>query len=520
MAIQTRPPIVTILGHVDHGKTTLLDFIRKSSVASREHGGITQHIGAYQVEVPKESKSRESEANRGILRQAQDDLAINSKITFIDTPGHAAFEKMRSRGAKVADIAVLVVSIDDGIMPQTTEAIKHIKEGESLPAGRQVPLIVAINKIDLPGIDIKVSLEKIKKQLSDKGILVEEYGGDVPVVPLSAKTGEGVDKLLEIILLVSEMHEFSADPTAVSSGVVIEATLDKFKGPVATILVRNGTLKKGDQVLLDGVKGKIRGMFDWNNKPLDVAGPSTPVEVLGLEAVPQVGAVLGNEAQLSEKEQVVKSLVERLKEGKTKTLKVIIKADKQGSLEAIQASLEKFNEEEGLPAGRQVVDFIASGTGDINEDNVKLASSVGAIIVGFNVKIAPTASKHAENEHVLIRTYNIIYELLEEVEEVIRTLLEVGQLEEVFGRADIIAEFAHGKMEKIAGCRMIEGAIAKGQRLRVVREGKLIGETKLKSLKKVKEEVNKVEKGNDCGMLFEPKVDFAIGDIVESFRVI
>lgn len=502
MAEMSRPPIVTILGHVDHGKTTLLDFIRKSSVASREHGGITQHIGAYQIRVQGAVDSEQKDKKTSELKPETSNL-----ITFIDTPGHAAFEKMRSRGAKVADIAVLVVAIDDGIMPQTTEAIKHIQDAK-------VPLIVAVNKIDLPGIDVKVSLEKVKKQLSDKGILVEEYGGDVPIVPLSAKTGEGTDKLLEIILLVSEIHEFKADLSTPASGVVIEATLDKFKGPIATILVRNGTLKKGDQVLLDGVKGKIRGMFDWNNKVLDEAGPSTPVEVLGLEAVPQVGAILGNEAVLSEKEQVVKSLVDRLKQGKAKTLKVIIKADKQGSLEAIQAALEKFNEE------GEVVDFIASGTGDINEDNVKLASSVGAIVVGFNVKVAPAASKHAENEHVLIRTYNIIYELLEEIEEVVRTLLEVGQLEEVFGRAEIIAEFPHGKEEKIAGCRMIEGNIAKGQKLRVVREGKLISETKLKSLKKVKEEVNKVEKGNDCGMLFDPKVDFAIGDIVESFRVI
>ncbi len=483
MAEQVRPPIVTILGHVDHGKTTLLDFIRKSSVAAKEHGGITQHIGAYQV------------------------THENKLITFIDTPGHAAFEKMRSRGAKVADITVLVVAVDDGIMPQTTEAIKHIQEAKA-------PLIVAINKIDLSGIDVKISMEKIKKQLSDKGILVEEYGGDVPIVPLSAKSGVGVDKLLEMILLVSEMHELKADPTLPPAGVVIEANLDKFKGPIATILIRNGTLKKGDQILLGGVKGKIRGMFDWNNKSLDSAGPSTPVEILGLESVPNVGAVLGNEAELSEKERVVKSLVDRLKQGKNKTLKVIIKADKQGSLEAIQSSLEKFNEEE------QIVEFISSGTGDITEDNVQHALSVGAIVVGFNVKVAPRAQHMAENEHVLIRTYNVIYELLDEIEEVVKTLLEVGQLEEVLGKAEILAEFTHGKEEKIAGCRMLEGSIAKGQRLRVVRDGVLVGETKLKSLKKVKDEVNKIEKGNDCGMLFDPPVDFTIGDMVESFRVI
>lgn len=482
MAEQTRPPIVTILGHVDHGKTTLLDFIRKSSVAAKEHGGITQHIGAYQVE------------HDGKL------------ITFIDTPGHAAFEKMRSRGANVADIAILVVAIDDGLMPQTLEAIKHIQEVK-------VPAIVAVNKIDLAGIDKNVQLAKIKKQLSDQKINLEEYGGDTPLLPLSAKTGEGVDKLLEMILLVSEMHEIKGDPTLSPAGVIIEATLDKFKGPIATILIKNGTLKKGDQIEVGEIKSKVRGMFDFSGKPIDSAGPSTPVEVLGLEAVPAVGAVLGELAEVKEAE-IMQSLVEKLKQGDTKTLKVIIKADKQGSLEAIQTSLEKFNTE------RKIVDYVAIGTGDIGEENIKLAASVGAIVIGFNVKVAPTAQKMAENEHVLIRTYNIIYELLEDVEEVVNTLLEVGQLEEVLGKANIIAEFPHGKNEKIAGCRMIEGIIAKGQRIRIVREGELIGETKLKSLKKVKEEVNKVEKGNDCGMLFDPPVDFRIGDVVESFRVI
>lgn len=482
MAEQLRPPIVTILGHVDHGKTTLLDFIRKSAVAAKEHGGITQHIGAYQV------------------------IHNEKIITFIDTPGHAAFEKMRSRGANVADIAVLVVAVDDGLMPQTLEAIKHIQAAK-------VSTIVAVNKMDLPGIDKNISLQKIKKQLSDQKINLEEYGGDVPLIPLSAKTGEGVDKLLEMILLVAELHEIKGDPSLPAAGVVIESTLDKFKGPIATILIRNGTLKKNDQIMMGGVKSKVRGMFDFSGKPLDTAGPSTPVEVLGLEAVPSVGAVLGELAEVKEAE-AIQSLVDKLRQGDTKTLKVVIKADKQGSLEAIQASLDHLNTE------RKVVDYIFAGVGDIGEENIKLAASVGAIVIGFNVKIANQASKMAENEHVLIRTYNIIYELLEDVEEVVQTLLEVGQLEEVLGKANIIAEFPHGKTEKIAGCRMIEGIIAKGQKIRVVRDGVTVGETKLKFLKKVKEEVNKVEKGNDCGMLFDPAIDFQIGDTVESFRVI
>lgn len=484
MAEQTRPPIVTILGHVDHGKTTLLDFIRKSSVAAKEHGGITQHIGAYQVE------------HDGKL------------ITFIDTPGHAAFEKMRSRGAKVADIAVLVVACDDGVMPQTVEAIKHIQEAK-------VPLVVAVNKIDLPGIDKKVQLQKIKKQLSDQKVNLEEYGGDIPLIPLSAKNGEGVDKLLEMILLVSELHEIKSDPQVPASGAVIESSLDKFKGPVATLLIRNGTLKRGDQIVVGGIKGKVRGLFDFNGKPVEVASPSTPVEVLGLENVPAIGATLGQEASEPQAiKNIAASLVDKLKQAETKTLKLIIKADKQGSLEAIQTSLEKFNEE------RKVVEFIFTGTGDIGEENVKLAATVGAIIIGFNVKVVPTASKLAETEHVLIRTYNIIYELLDDIEEVVSTLAEVGQLEEVLGKANIIAQFPFGKGERIAGCRMIEGTIAKGQRIRLLREEEVLGETKIKSMRKVKEEVNKVEKGQDCGILFEPPIDFAVGDTVESFRVI
>lgn len=487
----SRPPIVTILGHVDHGKTTLLDYIRKSSVASKEHGGITQHIGAYQIEVQSEKGKGQS-----------------GLITFIDTPGHSAFEKMRSRGARVADIAVLVVAIDDGIMPQTVEALKHIQEAKA-------PMIVAINKIDLPGIDQKVQLDKIKKQLSDRRVVIEEYGGEVPLVPLSAKTGQGVDKLLEVIQLVAELNEFKGDPQAPVAGVVIESSLDRFKGAIATLLIRNGTLKRGDQILIGGVKGKVRGMFDFAGETIDQARPSTPVEVLGLEGVPEVGAVLGQESsQVQSGKGKVQSLVEKLREGEKKTLKVVIKADKQGPLEAIEDSLEKFNDE------GKTVEVISRGIGDINESDVKLSSATHAIILGFNVKVAPTASKLAETEGSLIRTYNIIYELLEEIEEVIEGMVKPGQVEETLGKAEIIAEFPFGKAERIAGCRVEEGIIAKGQRLRVLRGEEIIGETKLKSLKKVKEEVQRVEKGNDCGMIFDPAIDFQIGDTVESFRII
>lgn len=482
MAEITRPPIVTILGHVDHGKTSLLDYIRKSNVASKEHGGITQHIGAYQV-------------------------THNDKlITFIDTPGHAAFEKMRSRGAKVADIAVLVVAADDGIMPQTVEAIKHIQESKSA-------MIVVINKIDLPNIDLKIQLDKIKKQLSDRGVLIEEYGGEVPIVTLSAKTGEGVDKLLENILLVAELNELKGDPSLPPAGVVVESSMDKFKGSIATLLVRNGTLKKGDQVLIGGIKGKIKGMLDSAGKSVDQAGPSMPVEILGLEGVPAVGSVLGSE--LANKDSVaIKTLVERLKEGDSKTLKVIVKADKQGSLEAIEASLEKFNEED------TTIEIILSGVSDISESDVKMAAATHAIVVGFNVKVAPIASKLAENEGVLIRTYNIIYELLDELEEVIEGMVKPGQVEESLGKLKIIAEFPFGKGERVAGCRVTDGTIAKGPRARVIRDGEIVGESKVKSLKKVKEEVTRVEKGSDCGIIFDPTVDFQIGDTVESYRII
>ncbi len=483
MSEQIRPPIVTILGHVDHGKTSLLDFIRKAAIASREHGGITQAIGAYQAEID------------------------GHKITFIDTPGHAAFEKMRSRGARVADIAVLVVAIDDGIMPQTVEAIKHIQ-------GAKVPMIVAVNKIDLGGIDQAVQLQKIKKQLSDNKVLVEEYGGDVPIVPLSAKTGDGVDKLLEMIVLVAELNEIKGDPSLPASGVVIEANLDKFKGAIATILVRNGTLKKGDRVVLGGVSSKIRGMFDFAGKNLDSAPPSTPVEVLGLESVPAVGAALGDEAIQAEAKQEMQSLIDRLKKTDVAVLNVIVKADKQGSLEAIQGSLEKFNEEETH------VKVVSSGTGDINENDIKTASATRAIVIGFNVKVAPSASKLAENEQVLVRSYNIIYELIEELDDVVEGMLKVGALEEIFGQAQILAEFPYGKNEKIAGCRVVDGQITKGPKARIVRGEEVIAEIKIKSLKKLKEEVVRVEKGDECGMMFEPAVDFQVGDVVQSYRTL
>jgi len=481
---QKRPPIVTILGHVDHGKTSLLDFIRKAAVASREHGGITQAIGAYQIE------------HEG------------SAITFIDTPGHAAFEKMRSRGAKVADIAVLVVAIDDGLMPQTIEAIKHIKAAK-------VAMVVAVNKVDLPGINKTAQMEKIKKQLSDRDVLIEEYGGDVPIVEVSAKTGLGVDKLLEIIQLVAEVSEFKGDPEVPATGVVVESKLDKFKGPIATVIVQNGTLRKGEAIVMAGIKAKVRGLIDFTGKQLDLAGPSTPVEILGLEEVPPVGAELGKESSTKEEKQAqVASILDRLKKDETSTLKVVIRADVAGSLEAIEDALQKFNEE------AEHVKVVSSNTGDISEGDVKMAASTGAIIIGFNVKVANQTMKLAETEGVLLRTYNIIYELIEEIEAVVEEMLKVGALEEIYGTAQIIAVFPYGKSEQIAGCKVLDGYITKGPKVKILRGEEIIGETKIKSLKKVRDEVTRVEKSDECGMMFDPKIDFQVGDLIQSFRTI
>lgn len=478
---QVRPPIVTILGHVDHGKTSLLDFIRHANVAAKEFGGITQHIGAYQATFDKKL------------------------ITFIDTPGHAAFEKMRSRGARVADIAVLVVAADDGIMPQTVEAIKHIKSAH-------VPMIVAVNKIDLPGINLQASMDKVKRQLSDNDVLVEEYGGDVPIVPLSAKTGEGVDALLEMILLVSEMHELKGDQNQLAQGVVIEANLDKFKGPIATVIVQNGTLTKGETVSIGGVRGKIRGLIDFTGNQVNQAGPSTPVEILGLEEVPDVGAKLGETVQKQEEAKQVQSLIERLRAQDTNILPIIVKADKQGSLEAIEGVLDEFNQE------LQTVKIIDKGTGDITEGDIKLAATTKAIVIGFNVKMVPTAAKIADTEHVLVRTYTIIYELIDELKDVVEGMLAGELSEEIFGVAQIVAEFPFGKNERIAGCKVLDGVISKGPRVRVVRDEEVIGEGRLKSIKHLRDEVARVERGQECGMMFDTAIDFQPGDVIQSFR--
>ncbi|KKR80741.1 MAG: Translation initiation factor IF-2 [Candidatus Daviesbacteria bacterium GW2011_GWA1_41_61] len=479
----TRPPVVTILGHVDHGKTTLLDFIRKTSVVLKEHGGITQAIGAYQAQ------------------------ADGKPITFIDTPGHAAFEKMRSRGVRLADIAVLMVAVDDGVMPQTVEAITHIQSAN-------IPMIVAVNKIDLPGVNVQVQLEKIKRQLSDQKVLVEEYGGDVPIVPISAKTGQGVEDLLETINLLAEIHELKGDPEISAVGVIIESRLDKFRGPLATVLVRDGSLQKGDNIKAGETAGKVRGMFDWAGKAVDLAGPSMPVEVLGFVQVPAVGVRLGEDIKKAEETIKQASFLDKLRQSETQVLAVVIRADNQGSLEAIEDVVGKLNE------GQQHLKVISSGTGDIIDSDVELAATARAIVLGFNVKVASSAHNIAETNHVLIRTYTIIYELMEELQEVVEGVLQPTATEEIFGRAQIIAQFPYGKGERIAGCQVLEGTISKGPKVRVLRDGQVVEEGKIKSLKKVKEEVSKVEKGQECGMIFDGIPQFQVGDLVESYRPI
>jgi translation initiation factor IF-2 len=345
--------------------------------------------------------------------------------------------------------------------------------------------------------------------------LIEEYGGDVPIVEVSAKTGLGVDKLLEIIQLVSEVNEFKGNPDLPASGVVVESKLDKFKGSVATVIIRDGTLKKGESVVIGGVRGKVRGLIDYLGKQLDKAGPSTPVEILGLEGVPDVGAELGKETSTKqERRSQVASILDRLKKDETSTLKVVIRADVAGSLEAIEDALLKFNEE------AEHVKIVSASTGDVNESDVKMAASTGAIIIGFNVKVANQTMKLAEAEKVLLRTYNIIYELIEEIEAVVEEMLKVGALEEIYGTAQVLIEFPYGKNEKIAGCKVLDGSITKGPKVKIVRGEEIIGETKIKSLKKVRDEVTKVEKGDECGMMFEPQVDFMVGDLIQSFRTI
>ncbi|MGE0002532.1 MAG: translation initiation factor IF-2 [Fimbriimonadaceae bacterium] len=497
---QPRPPVVTILGHVDHGKTSLLDHIREANVVSKEHGGITQHIGAYQVELPQ------------------------GLITFLDTPGHAAFTAMRARGAQATDIAVLVVAADDGIMPQTIEAISHAKN-----AG--VPIIVAVNKIDKP----EANVDKVVQQLPQHELIPESFGGDVIVCPVSAHTGEGVKNLLEMILLQAEVLELTADPKGELHGVVIEAKLDKGRGPVATVLVEQGTLQTGNVVICGQHWGKIRAMNDYAGNPVKSAGPSTPVEILGLDGVPLAGDRLEPAADEREGRDVTSGRISEIRdqamsgpkrkvslrdlrqhnadEG-AKDLNLIVKADVQGSVEAVRGLIEKIDNPEVN------VRVIHGGVGTVTESDILLASAAGAIVVGFGVKPEAGARNEATRQKVEIRTYNVIYELIEDIEAAVKGMLEPKFEEVELGRVQIRVAFKLTKAGKVAGSHCTEGKIVRGCQVRVHREDELVFEGKIASLRNVKEDVREITAGQDCGIKFEGWEDFKEGDLIEAFETV
>ena len=496
--LKERPPIITVMGHVDHGKTTLLDHIRHSSVAAHEAGGITQHIGAY--------------------------IVIHDKkpIVFLDTPGHEAFSAMRARGADVTDIVILVIGADDGVMPQTEEAIAHIKA-----AG--VPVVVAINKIDKQG----ANPDKVRQQLSNLGIFTEGWGGDVGAVEISAKKGIGVDDLLERVLLEAEMQELKADPEANPEGVVIEARLDKGKGPVATVIVKNGTLKAGDIVLFESTWGKTRALFDWAGKGLKQAGPSTPVEVLGLDGVPNPGEKFVvvkterdaraaiDEAKLNErsgtqevKKVSLEDLYSNLQEGQLPHLNLVVKCDVQGSLEALCAVLEK------LATNEVGVSIVHRGVGRIAESDVMLASTSNSVIIGFNVRPDGNAKRIAELNGVEIRIYNVIYDVIDDVKMAMAGLLKPVLREDTLGEVEIRQIFRVPKVGKIAGSHVTRGMVRRTARVRLIRDGIVIWDGKIASLRHVKDEVRELKAGMDCGISLEGYQDFEEGDVLEVYDVI
>jgi translation initiation factor IF-2 len=485
------------MGHVDHGKTSLLDYIRKAKVAGGEAGGITQHIGAYQVQ------------------------SNGNTITFIDTPGHAAFSKMRSRGANATDIVILVVAADDGVMPQTIESIKHAKKAN-------VPMIVAINKVDKEGVDI----DKIKQVLSTHDVISEEWGGDVMMVPVSAHTGEGVDALLESITLTAEILEFSAVADAPASGTVLEARLDKGRGKVTTILVQSGTLKKGDIMIAGLEYGKVKQIVDDNGKPVKQAGPSTPVEVLGLSGVPNSGdevLVVGSERKAREvadfrktrdreselqKQQASKmeNFLQKMEEGDVSTVNVLLKADVRGSAQALVEALEELSTDEVR------VKVVSSGVGGINNTDITLASTSDALVLGFNVRADAVARKTADNEGVRIEYYSIIYNLIDDVKAIMSGMLSPELSENIIGIATVKDVFRSQKMGDIAGCMVDEGVVRKDSPIRVLRDSVVIYEGELESLRRFKDDVNVVKSGTECGIGVLNYTDVQPGDQIEVFE--
>ncbi|HYY60389.1 MAG TPA: translation initiation factor IF-2 [Burkholderiales bacterium] len=497
--LQPRPPVVTVMGHVDHGKTSLLDYIRRTKVAAGEAGGITQHIGAYHVET-----------SRGV-------------ITFLDTPGHEAFTAMRARGAKVTDIVVLVVAADDGVMPQTIEAINHAKAAE-------VPLVVAMNKIDKH----EANPDKVKQELLTHGVVPEEFGGDSPVVPVSAKTGKGVDELLEQILLQAEVLELKAPVEAPAKGVVIEARLDKGRGPVATVLVQAGTLNRGDIALTGAVYGRVRAMLDENGKPVQSAGPSIPVEIQGLSEVPNAGEdmmVLTDERKAREialfrqgkfrdvklaKQQAAKleNVFEQMGEGEKKVLNLLIKADVQGSQEALIHALTKLGSDEVK------VTVVHAGVGGITESDVNLAMASRAVIIGFNTRADAAARKLAETSGIQLKYYNIIYEAVDEIKAALSGMLAPEKKEQVIGLVEVRQVFKISKVGTIAGCYVLEGVVKRGAQVRVLRDNVVIHTGEIDSLKRFKDDVREVKAGFECGMSLRSFSDIKEKDQFEVFEVL
>ncbi len=500
-----RPPVITVMGHVDHGKTSLLDSIRESRVASGEAGGITQHIGAYQVEFEHESQKK--------------------KLTFLDTPGHEAFTAMRARGTKVTDVAVLVVAADDGCRPQTLEAISHARAAK-------VPIVVAINKIDKEG----ASPDRVKQELSEKDLIAEDWGGDTVMVPVSAIKKQNIDKLLEMILLVSEVEDLQANPDRFAKGTVIEAHLDKAKGPVATLLVQNGTLKSGDVLAAGSVLGKIRAMVDEHGNRIKEAGPSFPVEALGFSEVPTAGdefevypdektgrAIVGERAtdaratklaqQMASRRVSLSSLSTQANDGELKELNLILKADVQGSVEAILGSLEQ------LPKNEVQVRVLLSAPGEITETDIDLAAASGSVIIGFNTSLASGAKRAADANDVDIREYEVIYKLLEDIQLAMEGLLEPDLVEESLGQAEVRATFAVGK-GAIAGCYIQSGKLQRNCSLRVIRSEKVIFEGNLDSLKRAKDDVKEVNTGFECGVGCDKFSSWIEGDVIEAFKFV
>jgi translation initiation factor IF-2 len=494
--LELRPPVVTLLGHVDHGKTSLLDAIRNTSVQEGEVGGITQHMGAYQVEHGGHT------------------------ITFLDTPGHEAFTAMRARGAQGADIAVLVVAADDGVMPQTREAISHARAAH-------VPIVVALNKIDLD----TANLERVKQQLADEGLIVEDWGGDVIAVPVSAKTQVGLNELLDNLVLVAEVNEFRANPHRSAIGVVVEAEMDRTRGPTATILVQNGTLHVGDSFVVGEEYGHVRAMFDFRGQPVESAPPSMPVRILGLSGVPKAGdrfEVVKDDrtarqigiGRQEKREQAVapmpevtlENLFEQYEAGAVRELNVILKADVQGSIEPIVQSIED------LSTGEIRIQVLHAGTGNISESDIMLAIASRAVVIGFNVTADTAARRQAESEGIEIRLYNIIYQIIDDMERALRGMLAPEYRQVVRGHAEVRQVFSVSRVGQVAGCYVQDGVIERNAQARVRRGNEVIFEGHIESLRRFQDDVPEVRRGFECGIALRGFAGFAVGDVIEAYR--